>query len=145
MHHSPPGFSVHGILQTRILEWVAMPSSRESSWIGDWTHVSSVCICLHWQVSSLPLAPSGKPVMYIYTMKYYSATRKKIILPFVATCLDLEDISLVLYSCLLWLFKKKYLLTVREEFWGPSGFFGTQRLWYPEISPSLAHFRAISG
>ena len=29
--YSPPGFSVHGILQERILEWVAMPSSRESS------------------------------------------------------------------------------------------------------------------
>ena len=26
--HSPPGPSVHGILQARILEWVAMPSSR---------------------------------------------------------------------------------------------------------------------
>ena len=25
---SPPGFSVHGILQTRILEWVSMPFSR---------------------------------------------------------------------------------------------------------------------
>ena len=25
---SPPGSSVHGILQTRILEWVAMPPSR---------------------------------------------------------------------------------------------------------------------
>ena len=29
--HSPPGASVHGILQARILEWVAMPSSRGSS------------------------------------------------------------------------------------------------------------------
>ena len=28
---SPPGSSVHGILQARILEWVAMPFSRESS------------------------------------------------------------------------------------------------------------------
>ena len=28
---SPPGSSVHGILQARILEWVAMLSSRESS------------------------------------------------------------------------------------------------------------------
>ena len=27
----PPGSSVHGILRTRILEWVAMPSSRRSS------------------------------------------------------------------------------------------------------------------
>ena len=28
---TPPGFSVHEILQARILEWVAMPSSRGSS------------------------------------------------------------------------------------------------------------------
>ena len=28
---SPPGSSVHGILQARVLEWVAMPSSRGSS------------------------------------------------------------------------------------------------------------------
>ena len=31
MDHSPPGSSVHEILQERILERVAMPSSRESS------------------------------------------------------------------------------------------------------------------
>ena len=31
MDRSPPGCSVHRILQTRILKWVAMPSSRESS------------------------------------------------------------------------------------------------------------------
>ena len=31
MDYSPPGFSVHGIFQARILEWVAMLSSRGSS------------------------------------------------------------------------------------------------------------------
>ena len=31
---SPPGSSVHGILQAKILEWVAMPSSRGSSQPG---------------------------------------------------------------------------------------------------------------
>ena len=31
MDCSPPGSSIHGILQARILEWVAMPFSRESS------------------------------------------------------------------------------------------------------------------
>ena len=31
MDCSLPGSSVHGILQARILEWVAMPSSRGSS------------------------------------------------------------------------------------------------------------------
>ena len=40
MDCSPPGSSVHGILQTRILEWVAMPSSRGPSQPRDGTHVS---------------------------------------------------------------------------------------------------------
>ena len=37
---SLPGSSVHGILQARILEWVAVPSSRGSSWPRDQTHIS---------------------------------------------------------------------------------------------------------
>ena len=49
---SPPGSSVHGILQARILEWVAIPFSRGS-------HL----LCpLHWQEGSFPLAPPGKPL-----------------------------------------------------------------------------------
>ena len=32
MDCSPPGSSVHGLLQARTLEWVAVPSSRGSSW-----------------------------------------------------------------------------------------------------------------
>ena len=39
---NPPGSSVHEILQARILEWAAMPSSKESSWPQDQTHVSYV-------------------------------------------------------------------------------------------------------
>ena len=58
MDHSPPGCSVHGIFQARILEWVLMPSSRGPSQPRDQTQVSSVY--LHWQVGSLPLAPPGK-------------------------------------------------------------------------------------
>ena len=42
MDYSPPGFSVHGILQTRILEWVAISFSRGSSRPGDWTRVSCI-------------------------------------------------------------------------------------------------------
>ena len=45
------------ILHARVLEWVAMPFSRGSSWPRDQTHVS--CL-LHWQVGSLPLAPPGE-------------------------------------------------------------------------------------
>ena len=40
MDCSSPGSSVHGILQARILEWVAMPSSRGSFWPRDWTWLS---------------------------------------------------------------------------------------------------------
>ena len=49
----PPGSSVYGILQARILEWVAMPSSRGSSWPRDQTSTSYIsCIgrrvLYHW-------------------------------------------------------------------------------------------------
>ena len=44
MDCSPPGSSVHGIFQERVLEWVAMPSFRES-WPRDQTCISWVsCI-----------------------------------------------------------------------------------------------------
>ena len=39
---SPPGSSVHGISQTRILEWLAISSSRGSPWPRDWTHVPCI-------------------------------------------------------------------------------------------------------
>ena len=42
MDCSLPGSSVHGILRARILEWVAMPSSRESFQPRDWTWVSCI-------------------------------------------------------------------------------------------------------
>jgi len=62
MNHSPPGPSIHGILQTRILEWVAVPSSRVSSW-------SRVQTCI--QAGSSPLAPRGKHFhSQIYAMGY---------------------------------------------------------------------------
>ena len=41
---SLPGSSVHRILQGRILEWVAVPSSRGSSQPRDGTRVSISCI-----------------------------------------------------------------------------------------------------
>ena len=39
---SLPGFSIHGILQARVLEWVAISFSRGSSWPRDWTRVSRI-------------------------------------------------------------------------------------------------------
>ena len=34
--------SVCGIFQARILEWIAIPFSRESSWPRDWIHISCI-------------------------------------------------------------------------------------------------------
>ena len=42
MDCSPPGSSIHGISQARILEWIAIPFSRGSSWPRDQTHVFSI-------------------------------------------------------------------------------------------------------
>ena len=52
------GFSFHGIIQTRILEWVAISFPRESARSRDWTRIS--CL-LHQQAVSLSRAPPGKP------------------------------------------------------------------------------------
>ena len=55
MGFNPPGFSVHGILQARILAWVAIPSSRGSSQPRGWLVSPAL------QADSLPLKIPGKP------------------------------------------------------------------------------------
>ena len=42
MDCSPPGSSVQGILQARVLEWVTISFSGGSSWSRDWTHISCI-------------------------------------------------------------------------------------------------------
>ena len=52
---SPPGSSVHGISQVRILAWVAISSSRESSWPRNRTRISCTgrLIPYHWATKKL--------------------------------------------------------------------------------------------
>ena len=57
MDCSQPGSTVHEILQARIPEWVAMPSSRGSSRLRDQIGLLAL---LHWQAGSLLLVPPGK-------------------------------------------------------------------------------------
>ena len=52
---SPPGFSVCRILQVRILEWIVIPFSRESSQLRDRTQSPAS------QADSLPSEPRRKP------------------------------------------------------------------------------------
>ena len=74
MDYSPPGFSVHGILQARILEWVAMHFSRGSSRLRDQTQVAD----------SLPSEPPGKSLGLRKLVNMVSAKWPKQTLPMVS-------------------------------------------------------------
>ena len=60
---SSPCSSAHGILQARILEWVAMPSFR-AIFLTQGLNLHLLCL-LHWQAGSLPLPPPG-----LYTFRW---------------------------------------------------------------------------
>ena len=64
MDCSPPGSSVLGILQARILEWVAMPSSRGSSQPRDLTQLSCIAggFFTNWATREVHEYLSGQPI-----------------------------------------------------------------------------------
>ena len=62
MDCSPPGFSVHGIFQARILGWFAISYSRGSSQLRDRTHISCIS-CIGRQILSLPPRHLGRPAI----------------------------------------------------------------------------------
>ena len=67
MDCSPPGSSVHGISQARVLEWVAIFSSRGPSWLRAGTCVSYIsCICRGFFTPE----PRGKPLIFLGTLFY---------------------------------------------------------------------------
>ena len=65
MDCSPPGFSVHGVSQARILEWVAISFSRGFSWFRDLTCISctggSVLYC--WATRWALCLPWGNSIL----------------------------------------------------------------------------------
>ena len=72
--YSPPGSSVHGILQARILEWVAKPSSRGHSRPRDQTQGSPVAPTA--QADSLLTEPPRKPQSSLSKFKSYFLSRQ---------------------------------------------------------------------
>ena len=64
MDYSQPGFSVHGILQARILGWVALPSPEDLPDLG--IKPGSPAL----QADSSPTEPQGRPITY--WMDYHS-------------------------------------------------------------------------
>ena len=68
MDCSMPGSSVHGILQARILECIAISFSRASSGSKDLNPCLS-CL-LHWQADSLLLSHQGNPWLSLNDRKW---------------------------------------------------------------------------
>ena len=76
MDSSPPGSSVHGILQARILGWVAILFSR----IFPTQELNPHLLCLlHRQAGSLPPVPPRKPKYFLkdYLTLYWCLGRKE--------------------------------------------------------------------
>ena len=72
--YSPPGSSVHGILQARTLEWVAISLSRGSSQSKDWTQVSCIAGRLFnlWATrEALPLALITSNLLSMSLLLFY--------------------------------------------------------------------------
>ena len=70
---SPPGSSVHGILQPIILEWVAILFSRVSSWPRDQTRVSHTA-----GRSFIPFEPPGSPSARYMSVSVKSLSRVRL-------------------------------------------------------------------
>ena len=68
MDYNLPGSSVHGIIQTRILDWVAISSSR-GIFLTQGSNLHLLCV-LFRQEDSLPLVLSGKPIKDAYICIY---------------------------------------------------------------------------
>ena len=63
LDHKPPGSSVHGIFQARILGWVAISSSRGSSQLRDQTWVSCIVrwVLYYWTTKEAHISTLKKP------------------------------------------------------------------------------------
>ena len=92
MDYSPPGSSVHGISQTRILEWVAIPFSRGYVQPRNWTCFSCIGRWIFFFFFFFTTEPPGKPILkslnaqifnnrtankswFIITMDYYGSMK----------------------------------------------------------------------
>ena len=77
---SPPGSSVHGILQARILEWVAISFYMGSSWPRNWTGVS--CIAGRFSTSCLFNNKAAEKAVHCYyplTLRIVNFKSEKIV------------------------------------------------------------------
>ena len=73
MGYSPPGSSVHGVFQARILEWGCY-FLLQGAFLTQGLNPCLLC-ALHWQVDSLPQSPPGKPIWNISSVQFSSVAQ----------------------------------------------------------------------
>jgi len=121
---SPPGSSVHGILQARILEWGAISFSRRSSRPRDQTQVSCIAgrFCTTWATKDTHTHT------YIYTFIYNSR------LSFITGYHNIVNI-------VPWLYNRSWLLIRSIHCDAP---LNSRRLIYPSLFSSLETIQLFS-
>ena len=82
MDCSPPGSSVHGILQARVLDGVGSHAVLQGSFLTQGLNPCLLCL-LHWQAGSSPLEPPGKPINLLVRTQFC----------FVSTCIALLNLT----------------------------------------------------
>ena len=110
MGYSLPGSTAHGILQARILEWVAMPFSMGSYWPRNWIQVSP-----HYKQILYHLSYQGSPYMcmcvYIYTHTHHIFFMHSSVGHFGCFCIFLTVNNTIVNMGCLYLFKLVLILT----------------------------------
>ena len=141
MDCSLPGSSVHGILQAKILEWVAISFSRESSWPRDRTWVLYIAagfftIWATREAHSLGMNLNQSPHICSQLPSPTAPSQ----LPVVRTCAEVpphlgEKLSrppgkpLSVY--IFWLLKPATYSVIKQEVWQPQFFLcQTEGLWF---------------
>ena len=94
--YSPPGFSVHGVLQERILEGVTISFSRGSSRPREWTRSPAL------EADALTSEPPGKPMINLD-----SVLKNRDITLLTKVCIAKAIVfPVIMYGCESWTIKK---------------------------------------
>ena len=67
-----PGSSVHGILQARILKWIAMPH-LQGIFLTQGLNIHLFCL-LHWSVGSLYQCHPGSPFLCLFLYSFRTSS-----------------------------------------------------------------------
>ena len=94
---SPPGSSVHGIFQARILEWVAISYSKGSSWPKDQTHVSWVsCLAGRFFTTVPPVVVQSLSHVWLFSTPWTRACQASLSFTISQSLLKLKSIDLMM-------------------------------------------------